>query len=759
MRTLTILTLLLLITASASAQMTTALIEPSAEEYLATAITAYEQIEDWTEQEDFSAMVQLEVQMRYDVGAMSYSELRHLRQLTQYHNVWWYHPIFGDVDGMHYTLVMAYINTNDIDLQSETSIRFDNYFVVINQLDFNGDGISEYFLNVNWNEGEHRAYWFIRDTEMGYQRVDSPQLWFNSMCDFRQVCGGNATVLLRDDINNDGATEVVIAVGSYCGYGFCGGHLLVLGWRDGVIEEIVYDEPDVIELAWASGYYSGAGGSPILPPQGTWNFDNIDNDASQEILESWQFTDNQGCTVIRRQTFDWDGYQYVGSEQTEILDNTLGCAMRASHQAIWNHEYYEAIDQYERVIELTQTSASSDGTDLTQIHQYAQIRLAIAFVLAGEHDAAVQQINYLSGIEPADEVLRLLVEATQSYLVNPNPLHFCIHVEQSITNTDVWNFSSAFDNYAGLDDLDRTANYAAGRASPSRSGCDASGYFIHRLTQEALSSNEAPIEAIETFGFTVSGSAIVDTNRDGVDDWMIWIEEFDNQNFFFLSTGNTYQITKGWVSLPLGAIEFGVRAAPNNAGHLLISLAYPDTDVLCTPENPQSGTLRIQDIVGDGTPAFDSIAFQLCEFLTIDDFDFESGVINVWDSEFEGTEVEWSTSRERYIALQTREERITEMGIFSCGSYGVQFCGFRVNEPELAINIADWFHNEAETYVINVEDNMLYSNLEIGIEYRRAVALEQLGRIDDAIVVYQSLAENHSDTAWGQLAALHFSEQ
>lgn len=49
-----------------------------------------------------------------------------------------------------------------------------------------------------------------------------------------------------------------------------------------------------------------------------------------------------------------------------------------------------------------------------------------------------------------------------------------------------------------------------------------------------------------------------------------------------------------------------------------------------------------------------------------------------------------------------------------------------------------------------------YPNSFIAMAYRRALALEQLGRNDKALTAYQELSE--SDTIWGRIAGLHLEE-
>lgn len=746
------LLLLFLFATTISAQMTPSLVEPSAEEYLSTVVELYRDLDTpFSEKRDLSAIAQLEVGYRYDVDTFSYSELRDLTVLLN-QNAHWYNPFFDDADGTHFALSMAYIQDNDISLDAHETLSFDEYLLNITPIDFSGDGQSEYLIDMTWYEYSHRAYWIVEETDTGYQRVKTPQLWFNEACNFREVCGGGATIVSLDDINADGGAELVLAVGGYCGYGFCAGHLSVLGWQNSEIVNLVYNDPNVIELAWTSGAYSGGVRSPILPPDSEWTIDNVDDDPELEILEERYFTDNHACRVLQEQRFDWDGTNYIGNQQTETLDDSLGCSLRASFQAMDKNRYADAIGYYQRVIELTENT--DDGYE-QEVHQFAQIRIAIANALLENVDIAKEQIEALRQDSALSQELGWIIEATQSYLDNPNPFSVCFDVQSSLSGDTTISPFSYFSDYAGLDDLGRTANYAAGRSSPEKSGCDAVGYLSYRLSQEGLAINQSPIPIIESLGLTVSDSITLDTNQDNIDDWFIWIEELDNQGFLFVSDENSYEIRTFNYQLPTENTEYAVRLLPDGTQTLVI-IQYPILDTLCTAE-AQSGTLTIFESINDGVPSYTRRSFSLCEMLTLDDFDFTAGSLDVWSSEFEPVSANWTGTDYSYRSSPTRQQRIEERGVFSCGITGLYFCGFNEENPESAIQIIDTYNSDPETASIDAEPSLFYPNITIAMAYRRALALEQLGRDDEALVAYQELSA--SDTIWGRMAELHLAPQ
>jgi|GEM_PF-5536120 len=731
---------------TSSAQMNATLVEPSAEEYLSHVRELYASIDGWAEKSDFSAVARLEIEYRYDIETLSYDELKELQQIMSF-NSYWYYPFFGNVDGMHYTLVMAYLRENDIALNELETLNFDDYNLFVTPLDFSGDGNPEYLIEVDYLQRGHHAFWIVRETDTGYERVQTPSLWTSTDCLFRDSCSSTLILLSTDDINSDGRAELVYARNGYCGYGWCGGNIAILGWRDGILEELVLADPDIIALEWAGNDYFGGD----IPSNVEWELANFDQDETLEMSFTWQFSDNHACNVNRMQIFDWNGENYIGRER-ETYEDTLGCALRAGFLGMGNNNYLQAIESYERAIELTENAG--DEQYLREVHQYARIRLAIANALIGNEDVATEQIENLAQLDPAAEVLGHLIDGTQSYLDNTDPIAMCWTVQQNITGTEVWGFASSFDSYAGLDDLNRSANYAGGRASPARSGCDATEYLIYRLINIQTNADAllSPLEMIEPLDMTVSDFVVVDTNQDSLDDYFVWIEDFDNRNMFFLSGNTGYKISQQRISLPSENSEFAVVLTPAQ-NPLLAILHYPDTNILCEGDSPLSGALRLYEIYESGIPSFHSESFTLCEFFTLNDLDFPSGELTLWSSEFEAIPVTWSDTSERYSYYRTRQQRIEDAGIFSCGVTGFYFCGFDEEDPAIAIDIIDTYLSDPETASIGTEPGIFYADFTTGIEYRRALALEQLGRIDEALAAYQELAE--SDTVWGELAALH----
>jgi hypothetical protein len=149
--------------------------------------------------------------------------------------------LFGASINDYYLMLLESLLYNiDIDLTTADALTFGQFDIAVDHIDFSGDGVDELLLDIAYANSYH-AFKIMRQDDAqpsGYLMVDIPGLWFDQSCNFRWVCGGDAQRFALDDFNADGLIEIAIAVGGYCGYGECGGHLEILGWRDGKMQAL-----------------------------------------------------------------------------------------------------------------------------------------------------------------------------------------------------------------------------------------------------------------------------------------------------------------------------------------------------------------------------------------------------------------------------------------------------------------------------------------------------------------------------------------
>lgn len=94
---------------------------------------------------------------------------------------------------------------------------------------------------------------------------------------------------------------------------------------------------------------------------------------------------------------------------------------------------------------------------------------------------------------------------------------------------------------------------------------------------------------------------------------------------------------------------------------------------------------------------------------------------------------------------------MTDRGNFSCGTTGDLFCGFYESDHAHALEMIEAL--SPEDFEQEIESS--WGNFQLAVRYRRALALESLGRTDEALAEYIVLYEAAPESAWGMLAGLH----
>lgn len=105
--------------------------------------------------------------------------------------------------------------------------------------------------------------------------------------------------------------------------------------------------------------------------------------------------------------------------------------------------------------------------------------------------------------------------------------------------------------------------------------------------------------------------------------------------------------------------------------------------------------------------------------------------------------------------VETVEPNIVDLeanlGGFRCGFTGTEFCAFfRSTTYSDALKMTENALADGN-YPVGVPEDF-----EAALKYRRALALEQLDRTDEALAEYVAIYEAAPESAWGMLARLHF---
>jgi tetratricopeptide (TPR) repeat protein len=96
---------------------------------------------------------------------------------------------------------------------------------------------------------------------------------------------------------------------------------------------------------------------------------------------------------------------------------------------------------------------------------------------------------------------------------------------------------------------------------------------------------------------------------------------------------------------------------------------------------------------------------------------------------------------------------IIEQSNFHCGRTGELFCGLYEVDHQRALEMINTLTDED---FARESDSGWGGEFQFAVRYRRALALETLGRRDEALAAYVAIYEDAPESAWGMLAALHF---
>jgi hypothetical protein len=275
-------------------------------------------------------------------------------------------------------------NRDHVYMRESSVWRFDDFVILIEQRDFNGDRSLERVLNVvkGLDHTEYHNYLILPNVSrdpiitvpLPYRAYGYDQYSSRTNPAFEKSFA---------DITADGRSEWILQTADF------GGRLgilwesvstYVLYWHDGSIVERIPDRLDSITI--------------ITPPSVDPVFANIDDDPALEISTSFIHADNWGCGYQEITIYDWDGEAFVKLEpRYEALD----CTARHAEEAMWAGDFETAaelyalfIDTYEPDYQAYQDCINQPGDPYcewaltVEIFQYFMARRVVAYALAGD---------------------------------------------------------------------------------------------------------------------------------------------------------------------------------------------------------------------------------------------------------------------------------------------------------------------------------------------------------------------------------------
>lgn len=647
-------------------------------------------------------------------------------------------------------VVEAWIREN-IALIPETESFQDEFMSLsITPINIDFDDTPEYQIYV---ESARGYTYYLADITPDLQNIHTAQIvyWHDWYIPFGSE---DIDFRLAEDINNDGILDWAVFSSTYSDFESCG-RLSVLNWVDNQFVDLLsYDgslcEPEPIE------------------------FINLDDDAALEIQQRNFESNNWFCEWHNIKTFDWNGSQYILSGETQIFDETLGCAMYEAEPLMWENQWEEAINLYELGLQQGWSSYKGQTTDeryFNEITQYTKLRLALDYWLVGRNTEAQELFNELQAEEPLSEMMATLISALAD--ADSNVVAQC-----TAAYNVFWEYQQSMFNY-GL-----PSNIQVGYEDwviqgsppqPERAGCNVPLLIDNILSELIFQPAASPIQTLEDATIEVENHLEADLNLDGISDWLIWLTA-KVPPVLLLSDGNeTYHISRPDVRRPDDVVKVATIETLDSSSLWISDYVYlPLNDTInivlgryniesysCQGKDATftgaTGNLKLWQVQNNTLEI--AVDMPLCEKREIDEIFQEAGTLNgwstiathepnTWEKTFGEAIYTWDEEARNYVPPEP-EIIIDEpyeppvQSIFDASHTVIQH--FRDKDYETALSLLD------ET-IASLEPETPDWVVE-GLHYYRALILEAMEHIDEAITEYVTLLETES--AWGLLAALH----
>jgi hypothetical protein len=621
-------------------------------------------------------------------------------------------------------------------------------------IDFDGDGIDELIIGLHLlSISENLILQRDASRPEGYRIVGS---FLQDDYSMPSAMRANESLEGIRDVTGDGLPEIIIrSERGYSHYSHTDYDISILSWHEGYVQNVVIDP----SYGWQSNGNLDSGF--------TLEFVNLDADPALEIELLETIVDHWECHSTRRRLYNWVGGRYKAWQYPEQMIDSLGCAMRQAEPLMWDYQFEAAIPIYEHGLYVGRKASSNFPIYLgiSTWELYARTRLALAYDLVGRHSDAQRVIDQLPSIKPSTPIQRMIL----SLKSNSSPGSRCAaayNVFMYIHEYAEMEIPTGFEYYDRLD--------LFSLPSPERAGCDAPWLITNLLTDQTFTTAISPIEQLEAIDIHAKHFITMDLDNNGELEWLVWPEALVPPVFFFPNGGN-YQISRPELSYPSEFTEIGIRSIPDYPADLLFDWTYfgRNVDHPITPYFMRESERCFYDGASHlGNTALWSLQAgqlaillktPLCEPRTLEKI-FQSDGVHLWIDAIDGYQeavYRWDMSQQTFVVdgaaivsaptPRAPYEPAVQLEILTDGpAYDqlvqvVEVYGQREYEQALAL-LDDFLAHDDDSF------SPLFVN---AAHYWRALTLEKMGRIDEALAEYVYLVENSPDFAWGRLAALH----
>lgn len=634
--------------------------------------------------------------------------------------------------------VVAWLTTNQMVLNPETLFTFDDAQISATPVDFNGDGQDEWALTytAEWLRG---MFFIGRDAAGNYIPVKSPLAFVQRPDSFQ--FGGDDPELPRyqtfavDDFTQDGVTDLAILF-QRSGDSSSMEHLYILTWRgDALI--------DVSDETTNAAYQSLAPTLTLFPA----------HDGTPVTVEQVQgMRDNWDCYYTRTLTFGWTGERFTAINQEDVIPESEGCYLRQAEQAMFAGDYASAVRLYRAAIDLTPSPEA-----------YTRFRLGMALALSGQLEDGIAVLGELHAQQAgrtAFTIQPLLNYVLAAYSEYPSPLNMCQAAFNYFLSDPyvIWNNESLEVGYVIDNVIYESGMHSPLIPMPDRAGCDLPGLISKQLENTVFSTDTTPDQQLLALDIFANIAYHDDLNNDGVEDWLLWLPAPTIAPAFFLSDGDSFVVSRPPVSngFPGPGNTLVTAHLPGDAGKILLNI-YRDP-----PETAPVGyglsinvgacqqTSRVVDVWElDGTELKRIFSEVLCE--DVQPAQVTNDLNNMQEI------YAWGFDEAVFDLIPVTYIWDAAAHTFVIPGTALTDDTFRPIDPIYVYLNHDYdslleYHAQAISSITDPQDSTL-----LYCRYVTALALEDLGRPDEALAEYVAIYEAAPETGWGMLAGLHLA--
>lgn len=659
--------------------------------------------------------------------------------------------------------LLEWLRETNTDLDGLVRLNSYDYDLEILRADLDGDGSEEYIIDAIrkcteevtcWDDPLYRAILALDgDSESGYRLIPSELPADIAAAHY----SGEIELFPSDirDVTGDGIPEITVLASFYDGRDYTLYRLYVLGWRDGELRELTGKSLNVRALR------SPRQGWRI--PIDIWAF-TPDASGGAIIEKRFVAEDNWNCEREEIERFQWNGRQFVPVSSERIYKESFACALRHAEEAMLAGDAALAIEHYEAALEFP----VENDTD------YAAMRLIVAYALNGDMDKASALLNKSYEESTGPDEAGFLISAWISdvwmeYQDSPTAINLCLAAHRFAVQNPFY-LDNMVDGIVGVvEDYPEYFYLLQYAQLPKYTTCDVDALLDASLTENAFVTDRSPAEQLAAIGWPMHSALNGDLNGDAIDDWLVWIDEEQIAPALFVSQGETFVASRFMDQsyrgryipyLPATNYTFALASLPDGAGNALVVLdgirhspfieqttgmGFPSS--ACPEPDAPASELRVWRLVSDELQLTGKTL--VCDVASAAEIELGK-TLTGWTETVNPMVAEilvWDSAQQLYTIASS----VTPTPQYVESDQAVMrdaLSLYRRQEYEGLLEMSN------STIVFNYNDEPSPEHLLL-TAYLRALALEGLGREDEAAAQYAAIAADETYPEWAALAALH----